>query len=106
MQMLAYLALQSFHDGFDFGATDPTVSGLLYVVSACVPYIGRLTPYLRQFLYASLETFLDFAEALGRRIPEGAKTAARGCFMQTVPTYTTPLSPWPAPSVVKCIERR
>ncbi|KAI4123229.1 MAG: hypothetical protein LQ341_007222 [Variospora aurantia] len=85
IQMLAFLGLQATRKGLDFATTDPTVSALLYIFSACVPYIGRLAPHLRQFFYASFELFLDFAEAMGRFIPEGAKTASRGFFMQTVP---------------------
>ncbi|KAL9018716.1 MAG: hypothetical protein Q9185_003989 [Variospora sp. 1 TL-2023] len=85
MEMLIFLALKSLRGGLDFGAADPAVSALLYVFAASVPSLGRLAPYVRSFLYACFELFIDFAEAIGRHIPEGAKIASRGFFVQTVP---------------------
>ncbi|KAI4181798.1 MAG: hypothetical protein LQ346_006698 [Caloplaca aetnensis] len=85
MEMLTFLTLESLRAGLDFGAAEPAVSALLCIFAASVPNLGRLAPYVRQFLYACFELFIDFAEAIGRRIPEGAKTASRGFFVQTVP---------------------
>ncbi|KAI4167990.1 MAG: hypothetical protein LQ343_006742 [Gyalolechia ehrenbergii] len=88
MQTLAFLALQSLREGLELCTTDdPTVSALLYVFAACVPYIGRLAPYVRQFLFACFTLVLDLAEAIGHFIPAGAKTASRGFFMQTAPDF-------------------
>ncbi|KAL8643958.1 MAG: hypothetical protein Q9210_007487 [Variospora velana] len=85
IEMLTFLTLQSLRAGLDFGAADPVVSALPYIVAASVPYLGRLAPYARQFPYACFDLFIDFAETIGRYIPEGAKTASRKFFVLTVP---------------------
>ncbi|KAL8940382.1 MAG: hypothetical protein Q9216_002839 [Gyalolechia sp. 2 TL-2023] len=85
LSTLAFLALRSLREGLEFYTANPAVSALLYVFAACVPYMGRLAPYLRQFLSACFGLVMDFAEAIGHCIPEGAKTTARGFFTQTAP---------------------